>query len=87
MEILACAKSVILMIPRMNFAFSAIILGLNFLNLTQFSSHKIGDYNSCNLENTKENCTKCDNTKGRTLLSASPSECVCPFGWFDPDAE
>ena len=61
-ETLASVKLAILMITRMNFAFSAIILGLNFLNLTQFSSHKIGDYNSCNLENTKENCTKCDNT-------------------------
>ena len=52
-----------------------------------FSSHKADDYNSCNVENNKLNCTICDGDKNRVLLSGSPSECVCPNGWYDPGIE
>ena len=31
------------------------------------SSHKSGDYNSCNIEENKYNCILCDTTKLRVL--------------------
>ena len=42
------------------------------------SSHKDGDYNSCNAENSENNCLICDSDKHRVLLSSpGPSKCMC----------
>ena len=42
------------------------------------------DYNSCNLELVRENCTSCDSAKHRILYNGvTPSECICDVGWFD----
>ena len=51
------------------------------------SSHKNGDYDSCNVANDKNNCTICDSNKYRVLKSTAPSECVCFDGYFDAGIE
>ena len=51
------------------------------------SSHKNNDFNSCNMENSKNNCTICDDNKQRILLSISPSKCICKDGYFDDGIE
>ena len=39
------------------------------------------------MENSKNNCTICDDNKQRILLSISPSKCICKDGYFDDGIE
>eukprot|EP00828_Plagiopyla_frontata_P022972 TRINITY_DN2953_c0_g1_i2.p4 TRINITY_DN2953_c0_g1~~TRINITY_DN2953_c0_g1_i2.p4 ORF type:complete len:278 (-),score=48.98 TRINITY_DN2953_c0_g1_i2:1759-2592(-) len=50
-------------------------------------SHKDGDYNSCDSENSETHCLICNSAKHRVLLSDSgPSKCMCQLGWFEETA-
>ena len=60
----------------------------NIIYLQYLSSHKNGDYNSCNAENNEINCLICNPAAHRILLlSPGPSKCICEHGWFDVNQE
>lgn len=53
--------------------------------IKNFSSREVFD--SCN-EVGEADCTICDSSKNRILLSApDPSKCICEIGWYDPGVE
>ena len=61
--------------------FNLPLLMVKDLYIKYFSSHKAGDYESCDEENNVNHCLKCDSNKHRYLLSApAPSKCICEDG-------
>ena len=55
-----------------------------YIRIIIFSSHKAGDYDSCNgLDD--DDCLICNGDKNRTMITGN--KCMCDIGYFDPGYE